>query len=371
MAAIVPAESAARLTPVAFDDLRGFADDDLLDAFQIFRRSAEALTSELAPTRVAVAASPALRAAARAALREPAGDDAAARGFFRRWFQPRRIDPPRSPDAGLLTGYYEPRLAGSLTATPDFTGAVLARPPDLMTLAQGEAPDGLAGAQILPGGRRRPYPTRAEIEATTDRHRPILWLRDAVEVFLAQVQGSACVDLTDGRSVRLAYDGRNGRPYTSIGRLLIEAGAIAERDMSLARLKQWLRDNDVRPRGRARMLMQRNESYVFFKLVADFESSDGPTGGAGIGLSPLRSIAIDRALWSYGLPFWIDAHLPWRGDAPSAFARLMIAQDTGSAIVGPARADIYFGQGDEAGARAGAIRHAGQFTVLLPNPERA
>jgi membrane-bound lytic murein transglycosylase A len=112
--------------------------------------------------------------------------------------------------------------------------------------------------------------------------------------------------------------------------------------------------------------MRRNLSFVFFKLVEDFDSGLGPVAGAGVALTRLRSIAVDRAIWAYGLPFWIDAELPWAGETPSPFRRLMIAQDTGSAIVGPARADLFFGSGDDAGARAGAIRHRGDFFVLLP-----
>ena len=112
--------------------------------------------------------------------------------------------------------------------------------------------------------------------------------------------------------------------------------------------------------------MRRNRSFVFFKLVEDFDPDLGPIAGAGVALTPLRSIAVDRAIWAYGLPFWIDAELPWADETPSPFRRLTIAQDTGSAIVGPARADLFFGSGDAAGARAGAIRHRGEFVVLLP-----
>ena len=112
--------------------------------------------------------------------------------------------------------------------------------------------------------------------------------------------------------------------------------------------------------------MQRNRSYVFFKIEDEFDPSQGPIGGAGVALTPLRSIAVDRSIWAYGTPFWIDARLPWEGEAASPFRRLTIAQDTGSAILGAARADIYFGGGEAAGARAGAIRHRGQFTALLP-----
>ncbi|HSV01159.1 MAG TPA: MltA domain-containing protein, partial [Roseiarcus sp.] len=169
-------------------------------------------------------------------------------------------------------------------------------------------------------------------------------------------------EFPDGSRARLAYDGRNGQPYTSIGKILIESGEIAEDAMSLMSLKAWLR----RDGARGLDVMGRNRSFVFFKLVEDFDAGHGPVAGAGVALTPLRSIAIDRARWAYGLPLWIDAELPWADETLRPFRRLMIAQDTGSAIVGPARADLFFGSGDEAGARAGAIRHRGEFVVLLP-----
>ena len=363
---------AQALDPVRFADLAGFAGDDCRAAFQTFLRSARALCEGVPPTRAGIAPSQAYLAIAREALSADVGAADSAQDFFERRFQPFRVAPDGARQAGFLTGYYEPRLRGSLTRSPEFSAPVLARPDDLVTFAAGQAPSSfdvaLSGAQRLPGGALRPYPERAKIEAAAmaGEGRPILWLSDPVELFMAQVQGSASVELSDGRIVRLAYDGRNGQPYTSIGRLLIESGEIAEAEMSLDRLKSWLRAHGQAPGEKARDLMQRNRSYVFFKLETAFDPADGPTGGAGVALTPLRSIAVDRGVWAYGTPFWLDADLPWRGPESSAFRRLTIAQDTGSAILGAARADLYFGGGDEAGRRAGAIRHACDFTVLLP-----
>jgi membrane-bound lytic murein transglycosylase A len=356
------------MRPLGFDELDGFDADDALAAFAAFVVSARALCGEIAPTRPARAASPRLVAIAREALSANVRDAAEARRFFTERFQPFRVEGQGADGAGFLTGYYEPLVKGSLTRAPAFAAPVLARPGDLVAFAPGGTPPGfdpaLAGAQRMSDGTLRPYPDRAEIEA---EDRPaLLWLPDSVEVFLAQVQGSARVALPDGRQVRLAYDGRNGQPYTSIGRLLIEAGEIAEPDMSLARLKSWLREHGLGPGERGRALMQRNRSYVFFKLEERFDPALGPVGGAGVALTPLRSIAVDRTLWTYGTLFWIEAELPWAGEATSPFRRLMIAQDTGSAILGAARADIYFGGGDAAGGRAGAIRHRGAFVALLP-----
>jgi peptidoglycan lytic transglycosylase A len=366
---------AQALEQVRFADLVGFAEDDGLAAFATFLRSARAVVEGVAPTRTALAPSPALLAIAREALSLNFAEPGAARDFFEQRFEPWRVRPDAGEARGFLTGYYEPRLRGSLDRSDEFRAPVLGRPDDLATFAAGEAPPSfdhpsLSGAQRLPGGALQPYPDRAAIEAGAGGGPPVLWLQDHVELFMAQVQGSAGVELADGRILRLAYAGRNGQPYTSIGRLLIASGEIAESEMSLERLKSWLRANGQEPGDRGRTLMQRNRSYVFFKLETGFDPADGPTGGSGVGLTALRSIAVDRGIWAHGTPFWLDARLPWRGPSPSAFQRLTIAQDTGSAILGAARADLYFGGGDEAGSRAGAIRHPCDFTVLLPRGER-
>ena len=354
--------SAIDLGPASFDSLAGFEADDALAAFQTFRVTARAILENAAPLRAALPSAEGLHEAARVALAQEPSDAAAARRFFTTHFHPFTIG------RGFLTGYYEPCVRGSLAPTADFTAPILARPDDLVSFAAGEGPEefdpALAGAQHLSDGGLAPYPDRAAIEAASAN--PLLWLADPVEVFLIQVQGSARVELNDGRLVRLVYDGRNGHPYTSIGRILIESGEIPEAEMSLARLKAWLRANGLEPGERARELMRRNRSYIFFRVEEVFAPGAGPIGGAGVPLTPLRSIAVDRTLWSYGLPFWISADLPWRGDSPEPFGRMMIAQDTGSAILGAARADLYFGGGDAAGTRAGAIRHPADFTVLLP-----
>ena len=186
-------------------------------------------------------------------------------------------------------------------------------------MAPGEAPkdfaEGVTGARRRADGRLVPYDDRETIERA--RRDPIVWVRDAVEAFLIQVQGSAQVVFPDGGRARLAYDGRNGLPYTSIGRILIERGAIPEPDMSLAGLKAWLRSAGLGEGEAGLDLMRQNRSFVFFRLVADFDPALGPVAGAGVPLTPLRSIAVDRTLWSYGLPFWIEADLPWDGRAPT------------------------------------------------------
>jgi membrane-bound lytic murein transglycosylase A len=352
----------ARLERLEFESLTSWNDDDHLAALRAFVRSARALAAGRESPRPARPASSELIATARAALSASVAAERDPKLFFQTRFRPFRVIP--DDGTGFLTGYYEPCVQASMVETEEFRWPILARPADLVTLSSAAAPadfpQGASGARRLRDGSLVPYAERAEIEA--ERLDPVVWLRDAVEAFLIQVQGSAQVEFPDGRRARLAYDGRNGLPYTSIGRILIESGEIAEGAMSLASLKAWLRAD----RERGLKLMRRNRSFVFFRLVEDFDPALGPVAGAGVALTTLRSIAIDRTLWAYGLPFWIEAELPWADDAPRAFRRLMIAQDAGSAIVGPARADLFFGSGEAAGARAGAIRHEGNVVVLLP-----
>jgi membrane-bound lytic murein transglycosylase A len=343
-------EGEVSCTKVSFADLAGFECDGHLEAFWVFARSCAAIAAKSPPLRKAAAGPACLEAIAREALRAPPRGDSEAQLFFETHFTPFRISRQCRgvAETGFLTGYYEPVVDGSLTKTREFTAPVLSRPHNLSAMM--------------------PYFDRAAIEgrAHDGAFQPLVWLRDKVEVFLIQVQGSARVRLVDGRLVRLVYAGRNGHPYTSIGKILIESGEIAESAMSLAALKHWIRAKGQNPGDAGLALMHRNKSYVFFSLEENFDSCSGPTGGEGIALSALRSIAIDRTIWSYGLPFFLSAHLPWSSPLPSPFRRLLIAQDTGSAITGPARCDIFFGSGDDAGARAGDIRHKGDLYVLWP-----
>ncbi|MEJ0095578.1 MAG: MltA domain-containing protein [Methylocella sp.] len=339
------------LAKLSFGELAGFAEDDHAEAFAVFQRSCAPILADRSPLRQAIAPSAAFKAICRSALARNLSR-AEARRFFETHFRPfRTICTPAGESEGFFTGYYEPIVEGSLTRTADFIAPILSRPKDLTS--------------------RTPYPDRAAIEAGAieSQAAPIVWLRDPVEVFLIQVQGSARVRLADGRLLRLVYSGRNGQSYTSIGRILIESGEIDAAEMSLATLKHWVRSHGQKPGEAGAALMQRNKSYVFFALDASLEPEAGPVGGAGLSLTPLRSIAIDRALYAYGTPVWIDAALPWRSKSPTPLRRLMIAQDTGSAIVGAARADIFFGSGDDAGARAGVVRHRGDFIVFLPREE--
>ncbi|ACL56008.1 murein transglycosylase A [Methylobacterium nodulans] len=361
----------AVLEPVAVSRLPGFAADDLGAALAAFRASCAQMSRPVPAEAIPGSPSQDLAAACAAAPADPAG----ARSFFETWFDAYRITrparaAPSERQAGFLTGYFEPELQGSLVPTPDFTVPALARPDDLVSLEPGETlpglEAGLRAARRLEAGFA-PYPDRAAIEdgALGQRARPLLYLRDAVDLLVLQVQGSGRVRLTDGRVVRLAYDGRNGQPYTSVARLLVTEGHLPLEGLTLARWTAWLRANPET----ARRLIRRNAAYVFFRLEESPPEAPGPLGGGGAPLTPGRSLAVDAALWRYGLPFWLEGSLPTPEGGAVPLARLVIAQDTGSAIVGPARGDLYLGTGPVAGAVAGLLRDPARFVVLLPKAD--
>lgn len=359
----------AVLEPVAPAALPGFPGADPGAALDAFRRTCAGTPPPQLP---AVAGAPEDLAAACRAAAAVAPNEAGA--FFARAFDAYRVVRPAAganPErrTGFLTGYFEPELAGSLAAGPGYAAPVLARPDDLVSFEPGETRPGLdpaLRAARAAGAGFEPYPDRAAIEdgALGERGRPLLYLRDAVDLFVLQVQGSGRVRLPDGRSVRVLYDGRNGRPYTSIAKLIVAEGHLPLEGLTLARWTGWLRDNPEA----ARRLMRKNASYIFFRLASVDDPGLGPPGAAGAALSPGRSLAVDANLWRYGLPFWLEGRLPGSG---TEAGRLVVAADTGSAIVGPARGDLYLGTGAEAGVAAGNLRDAVGFVVLLPKPAAA
>ena len=354
----------ARLAPLSFSDLAGWAIEDHDAALAAFRRTCAEILREAPALWTALPAGEDLKRACAASL-DPARIRPA-RTFFETFFIPFEVLPPSG--RGFLTGYFEPEYEGSLVRTEAFPTPLLARPDDLVTVPQGETWPGLEGLQA---GRKtqaghESYPDRAAIEdgALGERARPLVHLRDAVDAFLVQVQGSARIRLPDGRIVRVAYAGKNGYPFTAPGRMIVERGHVPLAEMNLERLTSWLRANPEE----GREIMRLTRSYVFFRLADELDEKDGPLGAAGVPLTAGRSLAVDRNLWSYGLPFWLEGELPLTRGGSEPLARLLIAQDTGTAILGPARGDLFFGTGEEAGTRAGLTRRAVRFVVFLPKP---
>jgi membrane-bound lytic murein transglycosylase A len=345
-----PAIPPARFIPIAYADLDGWRADDHAAALAIFRRSC-------APGRTA----PQLTRVCAGALALQADDRDAARQFFEENFEAYRVVEP-----GFLTGYFEPEIDGAPEATARFAAPLLARPADLVQpLPTGEAHGldaALTGARRL-GDRLEPYPDRAAIEdgALGSKAAPLVYV-DPIDAFVAHVQGSVRVRLADGAVLRLAFAGKNGQPYTSIGRVLSQELNVPAADMTMDKVVAWLRANPAE----ARRVMRLNRSYIFFRVADELTAQDGPLGAAGVQLTPGRSLAVDTAHWPLGVPFFLETRLPEPDGAEVPTARLVVAQDTGSAIVGVARADLFFGSGAAAGRKAGLVRHPLRLTVLWP-----
>jgi membrane-bound lytic murein transglycosylase A len=355
--------------PVVWTDLDGWDNDDHAAAFAAFLASCHALDKRHGQDRELAAIPVALKEICeRARLAIPL-DEAGAKKFFEDNFRPIRIH--RLGDAtGFLTGYYEPIIDGSRVPTGAFTAPLYRRPPNLVVSGWRKlGKDAFPNKGALVGrraGRRKivPYYTRAEIEdgALDGWHLEICYLHDQVDVLFAQIQGSARIRLEDGTILRVNYDSHNGWPYTPIGRILVDDKVMTKDQVSMQSIRAWMEANP----DQAKEVRRQNKAYVFFRIT-DLSTEDEAVGGEGVELMPGRSIAIDRALHAYGTPFFIEAALPIVNQkAETKFDRLVIAQDTGSAIVGPARADIYFGAGDEAARIAGRIKNAGEFVMLIP-----
>jgi membrane-bound lytic murein transglycosylase A len=356
----------SQLEPINWTELAGWLRDDHLAAFAAYQVSCQAL-HKLRLSDEDGAVLTAMRAVCRKTIGMHVQDSEIARTFFEENFQPMRIARLGEVD-GLLTGYFEPIVQGSRFPNPEFHVPVYRRPRDLV--AEGYKPGTDAfpnkGARI---GRRNekgqlvPYYDRAAIEAGAldGQKLEICWLKHPFDLLSIQIEGSGRVILEDGTPLRINYDSHNGYSFISLTRTLIERHRIPREEISPERIREWMTthpDEAVKQRAA-------NRSYVFFRVTG--LSNDGePLGAQGVPLTPGRSIAVDR-LHRYGTPFFIQANLPIESArAASIFHRLMIAQDTGSAIVGPARADLYWGAGEDAAQIAGRIRHPGRFVMLLP-----
>lgn len=369
---VIPDIPGARLEPVPFAMLGGWAADDHAAAFATFVASCRALKAP--PAEVGPASTPTLRqglrhaCAAAARLGSATPTPLLARLFFEANFRAWRVI-PEGADGGYFTGYYEPEVEGALQPGHGFDVPVYGRPDDLIMAAPGPTPNS-GPAFRREGDALVPYYDRAAIEdgALAGRGLEVAWLRDPIDLFFMQIQGSARVRLPDGRILRLGYDGFNGQTYVAVGRLLIQRGLVPRNEMSMARIRAYMQADPEA--GRA--LRRENPSYTFFKALP-LGDDKGAMGAQGVPLTAGRSLAVDRKLHTYGTPIFVEADLPLSAPGSAEpFRRLMIAQDTGSAIVGPARADLFFGAGDAAGAVAGRLRHPGKFTMLVPRfAERA
>ena len=357
----------SQYVPLAWSDVPGWSDDDQLAAFQTFRVSCKSIAAQhgVPPEPKALGAS--LREPCRAARAADVTDGAKARAFFESNFVPLEIS-RLGQDAGFVTGYYEPIIDGSRVQTDVYNVPVYRRPSNLFMRGYSQASPDLPnkGPVFRKIGRRKlvPYYDRGQIEdgILAGRGIEICWLKDQTDLLFAQIQGSARIRLPDGSTLRINYDSYNGYPYTAVGRVLVDRGIFTRDEISMQKIREWMEAN---PDG-AKEVRRQNRSYVFFREL-QLSDKDEAIGAQGIPLTPGRSIAVDKSLHVYGTPFFIAGDLPIESEkSKTPFRRLMIAQDTGSAIVGPARADLYFGAGPDAGKIAGRLKSNARFVMLVP-----
>ena len=347
---------AARGTPLTAQT--GFPAADLAPALAAFRAACPALVKRADPS----------------GLTQP-GDWGAACGAAakatdgRAFFQQRLVAVQIGDGRGLDTGYYEPDLAAALVHGPGFGVPIYRRPPDLVDLDLGAFDAGLSGkhvrGRIVGSGagngaasRFVPYYDRAEIDdgALAGRGLELAWAADPYAAFFLEIQGSGRLKLPDGTVRRIGYDGQNGHAYTGIGKLLRDRGALAPGQATMAGIIGWMRAHPEQGRD----LMRQNRSKVFFKLL-DLPPGAGPVGALGLPLTARTSVAADPAFVPPGSPLWLDTTV-----AGAPFRTVVVAQDTGGAIKGANRLDIFWGSGDAAGAVAGGISASGAVTLLLP-----
>ncbi len=338
----------AQVEPVAFTALEGWNDDDHAAAFDTFLKSCGAI---LQGTRAMRAARPVygglFEVCERANAAGPLGREQA-RIFFEDNFKPVRIV-PHGDTQGFFTGYYETEVEGSRFPSDEYDVPLYTAPAEAVQRRQ---------SKVFAKFDR----TEIEDGAIAGKGLEICYVRDPIDAFFAQIQGSTRVKLDSGQLLRLNYVASNGQPYTPVGRFLVDRGIIAKEDMSMDKIRDWMLANPEE----GKELRRKNRSFVFFQETA-LAPQDECIGAQGVPLTPLRSLAVDRNIHVYGTPIWIDAELPIASERPDTkFRRLLFAQDTGSAIVGAARADIYFGHGEEVSHIAGRIKQHGQFVMLVP-----
>lgn len=321
LALFMTAPEETRAQVLTFEELDGWAEDDPRDALTAFLETCDLLKDPVWAPLCALAA-------------DAGASPESARAYFEMFYRPVLIGNPPA----LFTGYYEPVLDGSTTRTSRYRYPIYARPPELR--------EGTV------------YYSRSQIEggAISGRGLEIAWLDDPVEVFFLHIQGSGRIRLPDGRMMRVGYAGKNGHAYRSVGQEMVRRGTHTPDQVSAQSIRSWVRSNP----GPGHAMLDHNPSYVFFRRLPDLAAHKGPIGAMGRSITGLRSLAVDPKFNPLGAPIWIEK------DGRNPMRRLMVAQDTGGAIKGAQRADIFFGTGAEAGDAAGTIKDGGRMLVLLP-----
>ena len=358
------------LRPVQFRDLPGWEVDDHSGALHALLRSCAALEERADDSPLDIAPLGGRVGDWRAACAEAGGVEGAAeaRAFFESHFTPYEARNNRRAK-GLFTGYFEPELRGALRADERYRVPLYRRPQDLVSVDLGQFRSELAGERIagrVADGALEPYATRAEIDtgALAEQGLELAWVDDPLDAFFLHIQGSGRIAFEDGTKRRVAYAGTNGHVYFAIGRRLVDLGAFTPAQVTMPAIRDWLAANP----DRAPEVMRENASYVFFRWLEEGQGADGPVGTQGVVLTARRSLAVDRRFVPLTVPIWLDVEAPDPDPAKEdrRLRRLMVAQDTGGAIRGPVRGDVYWGTGDEAGSVAGRMKHRGRYWLLLP-----
>jgi membrane-bound lytic murein transglycosylase A len=339
----------AKVEGLSFAVLDGWKNDDHAAAFAAFLKSCRAILNANKTMR---SARPILgglfKACERAAVTAGELDRDRARTFFENNFKPVRVK-PGGQDEGFFTGYYETEVDGSRFPSDEYTVPIYAAPAETVRRRQSKVFADLDRTKIEDG-------------ALAGKELEICYVKSPIDAFFAQIQGSTRVKLDSGKLLRLNYIASNGMPYTPIGKFLIERGIVSKEEMSMDKIREFMEANPEE--GKA--LRRKNRSFVFFQETP-LNPTDECIGAQGVPLTAGRSLAVDKRIHVYGTPIWVEAELPIESEKPETrFRRLLFAQDTGSAIVGPARADIYFGHGEEISHIAGRIKQNGQFVMLVP-----
>jgi membrane-bound lytic murein transglycosylase A len=353
---IEPGKVAVRYEPARWSQIPGWQSDPAHEAWSAFIGSC---TAKSAP--------PAMRHACLAAQSLSVSTSAQVRTFFEANFTPYRVirldSPQNAADTGLITGYYEPLLRGSRKASATFATALYAPPDDMLTIELGEAFPDLQGKRVrgrLQGKKVLPYFDRAALRNHAAlKGKELVWVDSTVDAFFLEVQGSGRVQLNDGATIRLAYADQNGQPYRSIGRYLVDQGELTLEESSASSIRRWI---ETHP-GRLHEVLDANPSMVFFREERIDDPAQGPKGSLGVPLTAGRSVAIDPAFIPLGAPLFLSTTLP---ASQVALQRLVMAQDTGGAIRGPVRADLFWGFGASAGEAAGSMKQQGQLWLFWP-----
>lgn len=352
---LAPEDASLILKSAAYDDLPGWNDDQLNLAAQTFAKSCARIAKRPGGDKFGPIGGtyadwhgPCSRLTQDVQL-----NPQAARRFFETEFTPWQAVASNGAVEGMFTGYYEASLRGSRTQHGPYQTPLRKRPGDLVMVDLGEFRPALKGQRIagrVTDGNLKPYQDHKSIDQgllPNDKELPLVWVDDPVKAFFLQIQGSGRVIMDDGSTMRLGYAGQNGWPYYAVGRELVKRNALPKEAVSMQSIESWMKAHP----NQAKEIMYTNPSYVFFKEI----DGDGPLGAENVALTPERSLAIDRTNLPYGLPVWLSVN-----------KHLMVAQDTGGAIRGPIRGDIFYGYGEEAEQKAGPMKQPGQWWILLP-----